>query len=432
MLARAVADELGSDLRIGAAATALGVSVDTIRRWEPRGGSSSAAPPRASASYPPPLQGDVTTRVIVGVLLVKSVIWAVSLGSGTSGGVLAPLLMMGGALGAVEGFVLPNGGSGFWPLISMAAMLGGTMRSPFTGVIFGFELTHDVNALLPMLTAVIIAHGFTVLVLRRSILTEKIARHGHHLTRDYTTDPLETHFVRDAMRTEVITLPAAQSLLEIGERLPHGSNRDRQRLYPWSETNSVSLACSPAVVRHAIARARAGTSATPEGIANRRPVVAHPDETLRKVVYRMAESGLTQLPVVERDSARFLGLISLTDLLRPGRTRSTKNDIESGCSAHASGLVCAAHGRTELSALGHESAFSRWRLAWSHGLTMRGRALPAAGVHCPRRRSTVTWATRRRTKERRMKAGREVGHTRGTVHLGVCNFGFSDRRAIRW
>src|SRR5215831_2324796 len=81
------------------------------------------------------LHGNVATSVILGVLLVKSVIWAASLGSGTSGGVLAPLLMMGGALGGLEALVLPHEGAGFWALISMGAILGGTMRSPFTGAI---------------------------------------------------------------------------------------------------------------------------------------------------------------------------------------------------------------------------------------------------------------------------------------------------------
>jgi chloride channel protein, CIC family len=96
----------------------------------------------------------------------------VSLGSGTSGGVLAPLLMMGGAVGGVEPMVLPNEAGGFWTLVSMGAILGGTMRSPFTGVIFALELTHDVNMLLPLMVAVTLAHGFTVLTLKRSILTE--------------------------------------------------------------------------------------------------------------------------------------------------------------------------------------------------------------------------------------------------------------------
>src|SRR2546421_6670179 len=95
------------------------------------------------------LKGNGTAQIILGILLVKSIIWAVSLGSGTSGGVLAPLLMMGGALGGLEALFLPNEGLGFWPLVSMGAILGGTMRSPFTGIVFAFELTHDVNILLP-------------------------------------------------------------------------------------------------------------------------------------------------------------------------------------------------------------------------------------------------------------------------------------------
>src|SRR6185369_1805230 len=115
-----------------------------------------------------------------------SSIWAIALGSGTSGGVLAPLLMMGGALGGVEARFLPALGPGFWPLVSMGAILGGSLRSPLTGVLFSLELTHDVNMMLPLLVAVCVAHGLTVLVMRRSILTEKIARRGYHLSREYS------------------------------------------------------------------------------------------------------------------------------------------------------------------------------------------------------------------------------------------------------
>src|SRR5438552_397066 len=129
------------------------------------------------------LQDDVPRRLLLGILLVKSIIWSVSLGSGTSGGVLAPLLLMGGALGGLEAIYLPPEGTGFWPLVSMGAILGGTMRSPFTGVVFAVELTHDVNMLLPLLIAVTLAHATTVLALRRSILTEKVARRGYPLTR---------------------------------------------------------------------------------------------------------------------------------------------------------------------------------------------------------------------------------------------------------
>src|SRR5262249_20113663 len=181
------------------------------------------------------VQGNVATATIAGVLLVKSIIWAVSLGSGTSGGVLAPLLMMGGALGGLEAMILPYEGAGFWPLISMGAILGGTMRSPFTGIIFSLELTHDVNVLLPLLVATTLAHGFTVLTLRRSILTEKVSRRGYHLSREYAIDPLEILFTREVMRTNIVALPAHLSAADMLQHMHQNHEQRGQRLYPVVE-----------------------------------------------------------------------------------------------------------------------------------------------------------------------------------------------------
>jgi len=204
------------------------------------------------------LQPNPSMRIIAGVLIVKSSIWALSLGSGTSGGVLAPLLMMGAALGGLEARFLPFEGWGFWPLVSMGAILGGTMRAPLTGVVFALELTHDVNMLLPLLLAVTIAHAFTVLTLRRSILTEKISRRGYHLTREYSTDPLEIIFAREV--------------------------------------------------------SRAGDS-SPASEAERRGVAVYADDPLRLVAFRMAETGLTRLPVISREDGSRVGMIELSDLL---------------------------------------------------------------------------------------------------------------------
>jgi H+/Cl- antiporter ClcA/CBS domain-containing protein len=260
------------------------------------------------------LQGNVTERVILGVLLVKSIMWAVSLGSGTSGGVLAPLLMMGGALGALEALVLPNAGPGFWPLVSMGAILGGTMRSPFTGVVFALELTHDVNVLLPLLIAAVVAHLFTVLTLRRSILTEKVARRGYHLSREYAMDPLELHFVRDAMSTPLLTIPATASLADVKRSFDAEPARRNQGLYPVVDSDGG--------MRGVLTRADLDDLATEgasevSGKIRRDPVVAYPDEPLRVVVYRMAEKNVTRLPVVDRrDPLRCVGLVSLNDLLR--------------------------------------------------------------------------------------------------------------------
>jgi CIC family chloride channel protein len=270
------------------------------------------------------LQGDVPRRMILGILLVKSVIWAVSLGSGTSGGVLAPLLMMGGALGGIEAMFLPFEGAGFWPLVSMGAILGGTMRSPFTGVVFALELTHDINMVAPLLLAVTIAYAFTVLVMRRSILTEKVARRGYHLSREYAVDPLEILFVREVMRNNIAALPGDLRLSEI---TPLRNAQDRQQLlYPVVDSDQHLVGVVTRNRLEELLRDPASPDSRLSDLATPEAVVAYVDEPLRLVVYRMAETGVTRLPVLERGDARTLaGMVSLTDLLR-ARTRTLEEE----------------------------------------------------------------------------------------------------------
>jgi chloride channel protein, CIC family len=262
------------------------------------------------------LQDNPPMRLIAGVLLVKSLIWALSLGSGTSGGVLAPLLMMGAALGGLEATVLPAEGAGFWPLVSMGAILGGTMRAPLTGVVFALELTHDVNMLLPLLLAVTIAHGFTVLTLRRSILTEKISRRGYHLSREYSIDPLEIIFAREVVRTGVVVLSSGATVEQVAASLKVGGNaRHDQRLFPVvDEARRVVGVITRSGLRQWIAGAGASGQILGD-VIERRPVIAYADEPLRMIVYRMAETGLTRLPVVEREDGTLVGMLGLTDLL---------------------------------------------------------------------------------------------------------------------
>ncbi len=274
------------------------------------------------------LQGNVTTGVILGILIVKSIIWSVSLGSGTSGGVLAPLLMMGGALGGIEAMFLPNEGLGFWPLISMGAILGGTMRSPFTGIIFALELTHDINILLPLLVAVVIAHGFTVLVMRRSILTEKISRRGYHLSREYAIDPLEILFTREVMRTNIVALPSTISQKELAQSINSDRRPLGQHLYPVVDTHNdlIGVATRKDLLKLLQEQCGIGDGYQLAQLIKEHPVVAFPDDPLRVVVTRMAETGYTRLPVVERENPqKLVGIISLNDLLH-ARTRNIEEE----------------------------------------------------------------------------------------------------------
>jgi CBS domain-containing protein len=269
---------------------ALGVGYDTIRAM---------------------LQGDVPPAMIAGVLLVKSAIWVISLGSGTSGGVLAPLLMMGAALGGVEAAFLPAAGAGFWPLVSMGAILAGTMRAPFTAVVFALELTHDVNVLLPLLVASMLAHATTVLLLKRSILTEKVARRGFHLTREYATDPLEVLFVREVMRTQIVALPAEATMETLRNTLIREPAERGQHLYPVIDGER---RLKGVVTRKQLREITESAGARLFlGDVLRTPVVAGVDEPLRAVVFRMADTGFTRLPVVE--NGRLAGMVSLSDLL---------------------------------------------------------------------------------------------------------------------
>ena len=272
------------------------------------------------------LQGSVTTKVILGVLLVKWFIWAVSLGSGTSGGVLAPLLMMGGALGGLEAMFLPNEGLGFWPLISMGAILGGTMRSPFTSIVFAFELTHDANVFLPLLVGSVIAHAFTVLTLKRSILTEKVARRGFHISREYAVDPLELLYVREVMRTKIAALPAASSLEEILHSL-HTKHRKSQRLLPVvdAEGRLAGVITRGEIRERMEADGNALLGKRLDEIVKPHAVVVFPEETLRSAVYLMAEKGVTRMPVVQQETKKLLGMISLDDLLK-ARTRHLEEE----------------------------------------------------------------------------------------------------------
>ncbi|HLI29409.1 MAG TPA: CBS domain-containing protein, partial [Chloroflexota bacterium] len=220
------------------------------------------------------------------------------------------------------GFVLPDGGPGFWPLLSMGAILGGTMRSPFTGMLFIIELTHDLNLLLPLLIAVTAAHGFTVLVLRRSILTEKVSRRGYHLTREYAIDPLEILFVREAMRTNILALPGDITPAELAQRLRAEAPQRGQRLFPVVGAEGHLLGVVTAQDLRILQRAAVnGPAGRPlADLVRTDPVVAYPDEPLRAVVYRMAETGLTRFPVVERgDRRKLVGMISLNDLLKARR-----------------------------------------------------------------------------------------------------------------
>lgn len=261
------------------------------------------------------LAGHLAIGALALLLATKLVMWSVALGSGTSGGILAPLLLMGAALGGMAAPVLPGGSTGTWALIGMAATLAGVTRSPFTSVIFAFELTRDTGSLLPLLLACTLAHALSSLVLKRSILTEKVARRGFHVVREYAVDPLEALLVHEVMRTDVLTVPAVEPLDSLRAVLD-ASPRDRgQRLIPvLSDSGSM---VGVVTVNDVYVRAD-GTGRTDAASAVRPVIeVAYADETLRSVADRMVARSIGALPVVERtDAGTVVGVVTDFDLLR--------------------------------------------------------------------------------------------------------------------
>jgi CBS domain-containing protein len=234
--------------------------------------------------------------------------------------------MMGGALGGVEALFLPFEGAGFWPLISLGAILGGTMRSPFTGIVFAIELTHDLNALLPLLVANTIAYGVTVLLMKRSILTEKLSRRGFHLSREYSIDPLEILFVRDVMRTNVLAFHSDESIQDFAGRFRPDHSPRGQHLFPVVDREQkVVRVITRKDVKRILEEVQA-PGATIGGVAHRPPIVAYANEPLRRVAYRMAEKQFTRMPVVDpEDGFKLVGMVSLEDLLS-GRLKTLSEE----------------------------------------------------------------------------------------------------------
>jgi CBS domain-containing protein len=253
------------------------------------------------------------------LLVVKAVIWVVALGSGTSGGVLAPLLMLGAGLGTVVAIVFPGSDPTLWPLVCMAAVLAGVLGAPLTAAIFALGLTGDFNALLPLLLATGVSYGFTVLVMRRSIMTEKIARRGRHIYREYSVDPQERMFIEEVMSADVHTVDAGLPLQEVETR--YFGSAQRHRALPVVTSDGAVLGV---LDRDMLQRGLRDHQATDSAVIlfdHGKPQIALPTETCQIVARRMAFLHLERLPVVaDIETMRLVGIVSRSDLVKPART----------------------------------------------------------------------------------------------------------------
>ncbi|MGD0910943.1 MAG: chloride channel protein [Terracidiphilus sp.] len=222
------------------------------------------------------LRGNAPASLLIGIIVAKSLMWAFALSSGTSGGVLAPLLMIGAALGESAAWLahLPVQAQAMAALLGMGAMLAGALGVPLTAILFSLELTHSITALLPLIPACVGAYLVTSLLMPRSILTEKLARRGRHLSREYGVDPLETIYIAEVMRD--FSAPEEGGI---------GTPGDLPEAFAFS------------------------------------------DETCRSVAEQMAVSGVETMLVVDRQTGKLCGRIGLIELLS-GRRRAVRRETE--------------------------------------------------------------------------------------------------------
>jgi CIC family chloride channel protein len=265
------------------------------------------------------ISGEFTWSLILGVLIVKSLIWSFSLGSGTSGGILAPLIMIGGGVGAVAGHVLPTIATGAWPLIGMAAMLAGAIGAPLTAAVMAVELTHNSGLILPLLMASVMSYAVTVLLQKRSILTERLSRRGLHLSREYGVDPLETMIVSQAMHTSVFALSADATRKDAADWFQKMEERGAeawshwQRLFPLLDGEGRLVSILTRTQMMAAAK-QADLSQPLAQDGNPSPKTVAPTDTLRQMAAAMADSKLTRYPVIDEEG-KFAGILTIDDLL---------------------------------------------------------------------------------------------------------------------
>ena len=268
------------------------------------------------------VDGNLLVKAVLLLLIVKAIVWLVALGSGTSGGILAPLLILGGCTGFLIGQYLP-GDPGFWAMIGMAGIMSGVMRAPMTSALFAAELTNHLSALPETIGAAAAAHAISVLVMKRSILTEKIARRGRHILREYSVDALEFMQAGQLMTKDPATLPGD---MEVEEVVRFFADEATHRSYPVVDKQHrlLGLVSRTDALEWKVNRKTEGRLA--DALSDASTPFAFPETPCGEVADIMVESGIGRVAIVGQDDRRVVGIISRQDLLK---VRSSQKSTES-------------------------------------------------------------------------------------------------------
>jgi H+/Cl- antiporter ClcA len=269
--------------------------------------------------------GDWGARQIAFLCGLKFLSWAFALGSGTSGGTLAPLLTIGGGLGSLFGTLvaamLPALGVDprMAALVGMAALFAGASRAMLASVVFAFETTHQVGALLPLLGGSAASFLVSCLLMKNSIMTEKMARKGVPVPSEYAADFLEQLLAKKVASSPVFTLAADRTLGDVREWLASGAPGSRHQGFPvvGGEGELIGV-----LTHRDLLDPHHASHLRMSDIIHRGAVFVYEDATLRQVADRMTEERIGRVPVVSRTPPlRPIGMISRSDLLHAHRQR---------------------------------------------------------------------------------------------------------------
>jgi chloride channel protein, CIC family len=269
------------------------------------------------------LTSSLVLKALLLVMIFKSIALVVSLGSGTSGGLLAPMFMssaaMGGVFAIVANRLFPSMHftPGAFALVAMGAVFGAASRATFAFIIFAFEITQDYNSVLPLMLVSVIADGIALLFMRTSIMTEKLARRGLRIHADYEPDVLQQMYVRETMSEDVPSVPATMTVSALAEAIDRRDpelTKHQGVIILDDEAQIVGIITRGDVLRALEADPEGRASVLEAGTTN--IVVTYPDATLAEAANTMLHRGVGRLPVVSRENPRkVVGYLGRSGLL---------------------------------------------------------------------------------------------------------------------
>jgi chloride channel protein, CIC family len=275
------------------------------------------------------LSGNMASRAVLFLFVMKLISWSISLGSGTSGGTLAPLFTIGGAIGALCGAAMMQ----IWPglgadisvaaLVGMAAIFGGASRAFLASAVFAFETTQQPLCLLPLLAGCTTSYLVSCLLMRHTIMTEKIARRGVRTPAEYVADALDQVLVCKVASKAVFALKADDRVEQVREWLSAGSVDSRHQGFPVLDAKQTLVGV---LTRQDILDEGVSKSAKVIELVKRPPKFVYDDSTVRQAADHMANHDIGRLPVMSRETPpELLGIITRSDIMSCFRRSADDN-----------------------------------------------------------------------------------------------------------